>query len=141
MDAIKAHEILRQQLSHYSGLVWQRIPAFIITNSVLVVGFLMSFEQKGLEVLKIGLPVIGVIMSLAFAFILREGARHQNLCMKGLRLIESEPEFNYMKEKKLRVYTDMLGEKRISIWCSTAYFAAFPAVLVAILWVLVLILM
>ena len=46
MDALKVHEIMREQLDHESRLVWQRLPALIVTNSVLLIGLLMSLSYK-----------------------------------------------------------------------------------------------
>ena len=139
MNAIQAHEILRAKLDHESRLVWQRIPALIITNSVLLVGEIMSLSYEYLGVIHVGLPLIGIIMSLAFAAILWEGARQQNKAYRGLYLIEQEPEFKYMLERKITTSYDMIGEKRELTFRLGSYFAVFPAITTAALWILVLV--
>ena len=49
-------------------------------------------------------------------------------------MVEQEPEFEYMKARKLRVFTDMIGEKRQRAWALGSYFSVIPALATAAIW-------
>ena len=114
MDIFHTYQIFRELRRDEESLLWQRMAALLVLNSIMLVAFFMSYSGQGYETLQHVIAWVAIVLCLIFGFLLGLGAGTLLEWKENLREIEEEPEFDYLREKKKRPQTD-IGDK-ITKW-------------------------
>ncbi len=105
MDIPHTYQIFRELRRDEEHLLWQRITALLLLNSIMLVAFFTS--PNGYEALQNVIAGVAIALCLSLGFLLKLGASTLLEWKEGLREIEKEPEFDYLKGKEMRPQTDI----------------------------------
>lgn len=109
MDALKAYSILREALIDQTHSIITRMTMLVTVNSILMVGFFLAEPTEYFSWIRIVLPIVGILFSVAFGIVIGIGA---NLAVKladALVKVEQETEFDYLAKRKARIGLDITG--------------------------------
>jgi len=139
MDVVRAYEILREHNAGEGRLLWERVAALLVSNSLLLVAFFMSVPHSEFKVLHLALPIIAIVLCVGFAYLLWVGARAMLRWNESLRRIEQEPGLGYIYQKRMRPLTDIVDRVTLPTKLPQQvknlmrfYSLVFPAVFIAV---------
>jgi hypothetical protein len=118
MDSLQAYHILMERIRDEDRLILERITILLVGNSILAVAFFEAAKTGYFYWIRYALPIVGIILSLALAVVLGVSAAAAIKWYDALCKVEEEPEFAYMKDRKIRPFTDIGGMRpeRKQIW-------------------------
>lgn len=98
------YEVLTQRILNSDRLLAERSSMYLLTNSILLAGFLFIFGESGL--LQIVIPSAGIILSIVFGFVAWGVTREMHLWVIMCQNIEQEqPAFDDLKNQELIPYS------------------------------------
>jgi hypothetical protein len=142
MDTFRAYGVLAECERHESRLALERVSLLLVCNSILAVAFFTAVPTVYFSWLRVALPIIGIVVCIGFGITLWVGAKAAIGWLSALCKVEEEPEFAYMKERKIRPWTDIIGmmPQRKHIWKLGYRASPFFGLPIIALWTLCLVL-
>lgn len=111
MDALQTYQVLRERERDEARLCLERLLLLGLFNSILLVAFFMAVPTIYFYHMRLALPIIGIIASVGLGVALWVGANAAIGWANALCKIEEEPEFAYMKDRKIRPWIDIADMK------------------------------
>ena len=142
MDTLHAYDILRQRQVNEDRVVAERLLVGCLVNSILMVAFFTAVPTDYFCWVRFVLPVFGVIFSLGLGFVLWVSSKAMIGWYDALCKLEQKAEFAYMKDQKIRPFTDIAGltvEGRHT-WKLGFYLSPFFSLPFIGLWILLMLL-
>jgi len=139
VDAVKAHDILRDALVDQTSSIIKRMTMLITGNSILMAGFFLAADTAYFPSIRYILPAIGIVFSVAFGIVMGIGSHTTVKLANALAEVEDEEEFEYLAKHKARLELDISGWRRClnphRIGC---YLSPFVSIGPIIIWALIL---
>lgn len=96
--------VLTQRILNSDRLLAERSNMFVLTNSILLAGFVYIFGKPGL--LQIAIPCAGIILGVIFTFVVQGVTREMHLWLIMCQNIEQEhPAFEELRNQELIPYS------------------------------------
>lgn len=136
MDALQTYQVLRECERNEARLCLERLSLLGLFNSFLLLGFFMAVPTTYFCHMRLALPIIGIMASVGLGVALWVGANAVIGWTNALCKIEEEPEFAYMKDRKIRPWIDIAHMKpaRRHIWKLGYRVSPFSALLFITMW-------
>lgn len=109
MDTLQAYDILRQRQTNEDRIVAERLSVGCLVNSILMIAFFTAVSTPYFYWVRFVLPLFGIIFSLGLVFVLLVSAKAMIGWYDALCKLEQKADFDYMKDEKIRPFTDVAG--------------------------------
>jgi hypothetical protein len=109
VDAIKAHDILRDALVDQTDSIIKRMAMLVTGNSILLASFFVAANSQYFAWARYLLPIVGILFSIAFGVVMGVGAHTTAKLADTLADLEGEKEFEYLRIHKARLELDIGG--------------------------------
>ena len=109
VDAIKAHDILRDALVNQSSLILRRMTMLVTVNSILMAGFFLAVDTPYFSWVSYVLPIVGIVFSVLFGVVVGVGSHLTVKLADALTKVETGTEFEYLAKHKARLELDITG--------------------------------
>lgn len=113
MDVLHAYNVLTEHERNAGYMLNGRLSQLLMVNSILLVAFFMAARTPYFPSMRLVLPIMGIIISVAFIGVLYVTGRAIIVTHNALMKEEEKPEFGYMKDEGIRYFTDILRDKMI----------------------------
>ena len=140
MRVLEAYEILTKRQINEDRLVAERLTVGCLVNSILLVAFFTATESTIFSVIKIVLPLSGLVFSFALVALMCISSFAVISYYNALYKLEQESEFTYMKDHGIRPFSDLsaMNLGKTHIWKLGFYVAPlFPSPFIVI-WLILL---
>lgn len=128
MNVFRAYQLLGQSVQDGNRLLYERFMMFLVGNSILAAAWFGLISIGKFASLQVALPWIGIISCIILGAALYAGARLQTALFSAMKRMEQGPDFDYMKEIRVRPLSDIVTPAQLGLWKIGWYgFVAFPA--------------
>ncbi|MFC2059808.1 hypothetical protein ACFLTZ_01780 [Chloroflexota bacterium] len=140
MDALHAYDILRQHQINEDRVIAERFSLGLLVNSILMLAFFTAEPTSYFNWIRFTLPIFGIIFSLALVGIIWGSSKAMIGWYDALCKLEQKADFDYMKNEKVRPFTDIagmtVGDRHT--WKLGLYIFPFFPLLLLFLWIFLL---
>lgn len=107
MQPLQAYGILKQHLTNQDSVIRQKVLGLLIGNSILLTAFFLSMEREHYDWFRLFLVVAAIGFCVGFGMSLVGDVMAKRGSVRGLGMIEEEPDFAYLKGIQSRPITDI----------------------------------